>query len=117
MTNDVHAPEARSRQGSDTTGTPPHSAEELLSSRPSVKSAPPTTFLGKAKAKALGWIDFDAQVVEAASVTDELKRATGGNLGHGVASYFSRLFPFKDWIWAYNLKYVSPPSTRTLVRR
>jgi hypothetical protein len=112
MTDDVHAPNAHSPPGSSTTGTPPHSADELIKSTPS--SSPNPTLLSKAKAKALKWIDYDPQVVEAASVTDEIKRATGGSIGQGVASYFSRLFPFKDWIWAYNLKCAfssSPTST------
>ncbi|GAA5835818.1 hypothetical protein JCM11251_007435 [Rhodosporidiobolus azoricus] len=75
---------------------------------PAPPSPPPSRtrrILGKAKTTALGWIDYDPQVVEAASVTDELRRMTSGNLGRGVAGYLSRLFPFKDWIWAYNYKW------------
>ncbi|BGP14804.1 hypothetical protein JCM10213_001828 [Rhodosporidiobolus nylandii] len=62
-------------------------------------------WLGRAKDATLKWIDYEPHVVEAASVTDEIKKATSGSIVQGVGSYASRLFPLKDWIWAYNLKW------------
>ncbi|GAA5946684.1 hypothetical protein JCM3765_000348 [Sporobolomyces pararoseus] len=47
------------------------------------------------------WIGFDPQVVEAASVTDTIRRTFSGNVVNATGSYFHSLFPIVDWIGHY----------------
>ncbi|GAA5938298.1 SLC26/SulP family anion transporter [Sporobolomyces koalae] len=47
------------------------------------------------------YIGYDSQVVEAASVTDTVKRAVSGNVVAATASYVHSLFPVVDWIGHY----------------
>jgi hypothetical protein len=42
------------------------------------------------------WIGFDPQVVEAASVTDTVRRTFSGNVVSATGSYFHSLFPIVD---------------------
>ncbi|GAA5840778.1 hypothetical protein JCM9279_001217 [Rhodotorula babjevae] len=99
--------------------TPPHSADEMLPAAdasqrdPSTVQQPPphheqgrASVLARAKAKALRYIDYDPLVVEAASVSETLKRAVAGNPRQGALAYVSRLFPFVRWLPLYNVKWL-----------
>ncbi|BGP38822.1 Sulfate permease 2 [Rhodotorula kratochvilovae] len=79
--------------------TPPHSASEMLPSPPHGGA------LHRLKVRAQRWIDYDPQVVEAASVSETLRHAFEGDPRRGVRAYASRLFPFTKWILHYNLKW------------
>ncbi|GAA5852562.1 hypothetical protein JCM8547_002544 [Rhodosporidiobolus lusitaniae] len=107
MVVDSHTASTCSPAPSATSTNPKTSADGLVSTPPTSSSSPTGgSFLHKAKQKALKWIDYDPQVVEAASVPDEIRRMTSGNIAHGVGAYLARLFPFFGWIWAYNLRWL-----------
>ncbi|GAA5986232.1 hypothetical protein JCM11641_002899 [Rhodosporidiobolus odoratus] len=65
----------------------------------------PVRIWDRTKDATLRWIDYEPHVVEAAPVEDWLHHQTNGSVLHGVGSYLGRLFPIKNWIWAYNLKW------------
>ena len=82
--------------------TPPHSADDMLPANasqrdpaaPQQHEQPRDSVLARAKAKALRYIDYDPLVVEAASVSETLKRAVAGDPRRGALAYMGRLFPF-----------------------
>ncbi|GAA6027980.1 hypothetical protein JCM8097_001812 [Rhodosporidiobolus ruineniae] len=103
MTADVHTASAASHAPSSSAYK---ASGDGLVSPPSSSSPNPPSFgqrlYGKVKDKALKAIDYEPHVVEVASVTDELRKATSGNVASGAGAYLQRLFPIFGWIWAYN---------------
>jgi len=75
------------QSGQDATDTPQLPSEQQKSS---------TKKLDSAKSWGKKFIGYDAQVVEAASVADTLKRSFSGNVVKGTGSYLHSLFPFVD---------------------
>ncbi|GAA6008582.1 hypothetical protein JCM10207_007166 [Rhodosporidiobolus poonsookiae] len=101
----VSAPSAPSSQAGDT--EPKTSATGLFPSPlPQQKPSRPRSAWNAVKGKALDVVGYEPEVVEVASVTDEIRKATNGSFPRAAGAYVSRLFPIKDWIWAYNFRWL-----------
>ncbi|GJN87603.1 hypothetical protein Rhopal_000558-T1 [Rhodotorula paludigena] len=98
----------RSDAGPATNGAPSFSGEPAGRGAEGGGARPSKTRqrMDKLKDKALRWIDYDPQVVEAASVSETLKRAVHGTQpAKAAGAYVKRLFPFTQWILHYNLRW------------
>ncbi|BGP30935.1 Sulfate permease 2 [Rhodotorula toruloides] len=86
----------------------PSTSSPSPSPPPPASPAPPKpSRLQRTKRSLLHWIDYDPQVVDAAPVSDRIKRAVRGTSPASAArAYLHRLFPFTNWILHYNLRWL-----------
>ncbi|BGP69227.1 Sulfate permease 2 [Rhodotorula toruloides] len=84
-------------------------APSTSSSRTPPPAPPPPkpSLAQRTKLSLLHWIDYDPQVVDAAPVSDRIKRAVRGTSpAKAAGAYLHRLFPFTNWILHYNLRWL-----------